>query len=91
MVELNDETIEKIVESLHTKLKASSHSDFYIDPEEHYNAHINLSTMYKDWKGVRRAIDRVFLGFLTVGTVTAIGLGILAEFFKTFSDWLKGH
>lgn len=90
-MQLNQETIDKIAEEVHTKLRNSSHTDFYLDPEEHYNSHMNLNAMYKDWKGVRRAMDKVMLGFMTIGIVVLAGVGAITEFYKGFAEWFKGY
>jgi hypothetical protein len=90
---LTDAEIEKIAIRLreHPQKSLEDHTDFYIAPEDHYNAHKNLLEMYNDWKGIKDAFMKMMLGFILVGTAVMAVVGIVVEFAKDIPSKLLGH
>ena len=92
MDNLSQENINKLAEAIAPRLVDSvraNHHDFWIDPEEHYNAHRrwesmdeeelyevkNLVKMFRATKGLA---FKAFIGFAIIGAIVlaAIGLGV---------------
>ena len=70
---LSDEDVEKIVDKMIQKTQEKGHT-FWIDPEDHYNSHRELSQVLEIYNSTTSSIRKTFIGLLIVGAFVLAAL-----------------
>ena len=82
---LEPDDIDRIAESMVTKVK-STHHDFWIDPESHYQDHqklhhlsddelYDIKNLIKMFNTTRGLFFKAFIGFAIIGAIILTGIG----------------
>jgi len=73
---MTNEEIDAVAARLCSMLQ-EHRKDFWIEPEEHYNDHKELSDLIKDWKAAKTIFWKAFIGLAVIGSIAlaAVGLG----------------
>lgn len=75
---MNEEDVKKIAKQMVEEIR-SDHHDFWIDPQDHYDQHKELSTILEVYRNARNSATKVIVGLLILGGLLiaafAAGLG----------------
>jgi len=73
---LDDKDIDRIATLLVEKVR-SSHHEFWIDPETHYQSHLALKQMLEDYDRARSLFWKVFITIIAAGAAVLSGIAFL--------------
>jgi hypothetical protein len=76
MTNLSQEDVDKIADALVNRVRAKHH-EFWIDPENHYQQHLALTEMLRDYQTARKWMFKVFLTLIAAGAAILAGLGVI--------------
>ncbi len=80
MTELSSSDIKRLAKELAPALVSEVHKDkkeFYIGPEEHYNAHKRLDNLLDNVGTAQKAVWAAIIGLITVGLFVVAALGAI--------------
>jgi len=69
---LTDEDIERISTKLVENVR-KTHHDFWIDPQDHYDQHKQISTLFEIYETTRSATIKTFIGLFILGGLLIAG------------------
>ena len=72
--------MDDMVSRIHALLDAERKA-FWVDPEKHYNDHQSLHEMIQEWKSIKGAFVKAFVGFAIVGAIVMAGVGSVTKLF----------
>ena len=78
---LSEQEIEHVASKLHG-LIVEDRRNFWVEPERHYNEHMNLREMIKEWKALKSMFWKAFFGFAIFGAIVSAGIGSLIKFVR---------
>lgn len=81
---LSDADVEAIADAMVTRIQ-STHHDFWIDPETHYQDHLAMREVVGSWKSAKGIFARAFIGLVVIGSLVLAAIAI----FKTGGNPLK--
>jgi hypothetical protein len=73
---LSQEDAAKIADEMVKQIQ-STHHNFWIDPEKHYQDHLAMREVVGSWTSAKGIFTKAFIGLVVVGAIT---LSIIAIF-----------
>lgn len=80
MSELSDKDIDRIADAIAPRLieqVQKTHHEFWIDPQEHYDAHAALDGLLKDYSTARGIFMKVFLSAVAIASILAAAWAVI--------------
>lgn len=73
---MNQQEIENLAKAIVGEVQ-KTHHEFWIDPEQHYIAHKDLSDMLSDYKTAKGIFWKVFVSAVAVAGIIAAGWAVI--------------
>lgn len=76
MQKLSDEDAQVIADKMVERIQ-STHHNFWIDPETHYQDHISMREVVGSWKSAKDIFARAFIGLVVLGSIVIAAFAML--------------